>query len=76
MIYSIISGLQCKSTNIFFYIHDLIRGKQDSTDNQYYILTVNLQDSNTQKMLRLEIWRDVENETSRDGAKVVETETC
>ena len=38
-------------------MHDLIRWKQDSSDNPYNILTVNLRDSKT---------KDVETETFQD----------
>ena len=42
-------------------MHDLIRRKQDSTNNPYNILTVNLQDAS-----RPVILRDVKTETIQD----------
>ena len=52
-------------------MHALIRWKQDSTDNPYNIMTVNLRDSKNKScrdrdFSRLAILRDVETETLRD----------
>ena len=49
MIYGLIKGLQWKSIISFSFIHDLIRWKQESTDNPYNISTVNLRDSKNKR---------------------------
>ena len=45
MIYGLFKGLQWKSIINFSFIHDLIRWKQNCTDNSQDILIVNLRDS-------------------------------
>ena len=52
-------------------MHALIRWKQDSTDNPYNIMIVNLRDSKNKRCLdrdfsRPEIWKGVETETLQD----------
>ena len=80
-IYALIKDIQWKSIISPWIMHDFIRWKQNSTDNPYNILTVNMGDSKT-KVVETELIKTSNFESCRDrdssrprNLKDVETET-